>query len=66
MTSALGLDVVAEGIETPGQLQLLSELGCDLAQGYLLARPTPASVVTDLLVAQRDLSAPAYEASASS
>jgi diguanylate cyclase (GGDEF)-like protein/PAS domain S-box-containing protein len=66
LAHALGLDVVAEGIETSGQLELLRELGCDLAQGYLLARPTPAAVVTDLLVAQRLLIATAYEASAPS
>jgi diguanylate cyclase (GGDEF)-like protein len=57
LAHALGLDVVAEGIETPGQLQLLRELGCDLAQGYLLGRPAPADVVTELLVAQRSLAA---------
>jgi diguanylate cyclase (GGDEF)-like protein/PAS domain S-box-containing protein len=57
LAHALGLAVVAEGIETPGQLELLRELGCDLAQGYLLARPAPADVVTGLLVAQRSLTA---------
>jgi diguanylate cyclase (GGDEF)-like protein/PAS domain S-box-containing protein len=55
LAHALGLDVVAEGVETPGQLELLRDLGCDLAQGYLLARPAPAAVVTELLVAQRTL-----------
>ena len=41
----LGLRVVAEGIETPAQLLRLRELGCDVAQGYLLARPLPADQV---------------------
>jgi EAL domain-containing protein (putative c-di-GMP-specific phosphodiesterase class I) len=40
---ALDLDVVAEGIETPDQLRLLRELGCGLGQGFLFARPVPAS-----------------------
>jgi EAL domain-containing protein (putative c-di-GMP-specific phosphodiesterase class I) len=40
--SALGLDVVAEGVETPDQLRRLRELGCPLAQGYLLGVPVPA------------------------
>lgn len=37
---ALDLRVVAEGVETERQLNALRELGCDAAQGYLLARPT--------------------------
>jgi EAL domain-containing protein (putative c-di-GMP-specific phosphodiesterase class I) len=41
----LGLQTVAEGVETVAALRLLQELGCDLAQGYLLARPMPADQV---------------------
>ncbi len=41
----LGLFVVAEGIETPEQLQAAVALGCDVGQGYLLSRPLPASEV---------------------
>ena len=36
---ALGKTVIAEGIETPAQLELLRRLGCEFGQGYLLARP---------------------------
>jgi EAL domain-containing protein (putative c-di-GMP-specific phosphodiesterase class I) len=36
-----GMTVLAEGIETDDQLALLSETGCDEAQGYLFGRPTP-------------------------
>jgi EAL domain-containing protein (putative c-di-GMP-specific phosphodiesterase class I) len=38
----LGLQLVAEGVENQETLELLAALGCDLAQGYHLARPIPA------------------------
>lgn len=38
----LGLGLVAEGIETPTQRDILQALGCDVAQGYFYARPLPA------------------------
>jgi EAL domain-containing protein (putative c-di-GMP-specific phosphodiesterase class I) len=44
---ALGLDVVAEGVETPAQLAALCGFGCGFAQGFLLARPMP---LAELLV----------------
>jgi EAL domain-containing protein (putative c-di-GMP-specific phosphodiesterase class I)/PAS domain-containing protein len=38
----LGVDVIAEGVETESQFQMLQELGCLQVQGYLLGRPMPA------------------------
>ncbi|SEO90490.1 putative bifunctional diguanylate cyclase/phosphodiesterase [Trujillonella endophytica] len=46
---ALGLDVVAEGVETPAQLGVLRGLGCGFAQGFLLSRPLRLSELTELL-----------------
>lgn len=41
LAHSLGLTVTAEGVESPAQLSMLEELGCDRAQGYLLGRPGP-------------------------
>ncbi len=42
---SFGIEVVAEGVETPLQLNRLRALGCDRGQGYLFGRPRPASIV---------------------
>jgi diguanylate cyclase (GGDEF)-like protein/PAS domain S-box-containing protein len=49
LAHALGLVAIAEGIESKGQLESLRELGCDLAQGYLFARPAPPEQLGDML-----------------
>jgi diguanylate cyclase (GGDEF)-like protein len=50
MAHALGLEVVAEGVETAPQRDFLIQNGCDLGQGYLFARPLTAAAVAELLV----------------
>ena len=49
----LGFEVVAEGVETEQILAELTVLGCDIAQGYLLARPMPAGLLPDWLLAHQ-------------
>jgi EAL domain-containing protein (putative c-di-GMP-specific phosphodiesterase class I) len=46
---SLGVTMVAEGIEEPGQLERLRELGCELGQGYLFARPARADRIGAIL-----------------
>jgi diguanylate cyclase (GGDEF)-like protein/PAS domain S-box-containing protein len=52
LASALGVDVIAEGVENPQQLTWLRELGCQFAQGYLISPPVEASVAETLLSMQ--------------
>jgi EAL domain-containing protein (putative c-di-GMP-specific phosphodiesterase class I) len=45
MAHNLNMRVIVEGIETPEQLDIMTSLGADEAQGYLLGRPGPAPAV---------------------
>jgi diguanylate cyclase (GGDEF)-like protein/PAS domain S-box-containing protein len=49
LAGALGLPVVAEGVETAEQARILTELGVPRAQGYLFSRPVPREEVTELI-----------------
>ena len=49
MAHALGIEVVAEGIETLAQQDLLSEMGCDYGQGYLYSKPVPVKKFEQIL-----------------
>ncbi|MFZ5549670.1 MAG: putative bifunctional diguanylate cyclase/phosphodiesterase [Pseudomonadota bacterium] len=53
LAHALGLRVVAEGVETEGQRDVLLALGCDELQGYLFAKPMPASSLVDWVMGQK-------------
>ena len=49
LAHGLRISVVAEGIETEGQFEILRAMGCDVGQGYLFARPLPAPDAARLL-----------------
>lgn len=49
LAHSLGLKVVAEGIEDDATFSVLGAMGCDMAQGYLIARPQPIEALADFL-----------------
>jgi diguanylate cyclase (GGDEF)-like protein len=59
MGHALGLRVIAEGVETEAHLSLLQKQGCDEIQGYLVGRPVPADRFEEHLVRKRGAGGPA-------
>jgi EAL domain-containing protein (putative c-di-GMP-specific phosphodiesterase class I) len=62
MAKNLDLKVIAEGIETPAQLDALKGLGCESGQGFLLSRPLSADELAVFLGAEdRPIPAPQYD-----
>ena len=55
LAHSLGLEAVGEGVETAEQLEHLEAMGCELAQGFYLARPLPRAEV-ELLLADQSIS----------
>ena len=53
LARGLRIGVVAEGIETEAQFRILRDIGCDVGQGYLFARPLPASEAARLISPRR-------------
>ena len=54
LARAVGGTTVAEGVETLGQLNILSDLKCDLVQGYLYSQPVPAAEFTEFLIRRNE------------
>jgi diguanylate cyclase (GGDEF)-like protein len=57
MAHSLGLETVAEGVESISQLAFLTEHGCDMVQGYAIAPPLPAAEFEDFFQRRREASA---------
>ena len=57
LAHGLGLKVVAEGVETATQAEMLKDMGCELAQGYLYSKPVPSETIEQLLRSSRAASA---------
>jgi len=53
LAKALGLEVIAEGIETSEQLSVIRGLGCPYGQGYLFSRPVPSEEAVRFLETPR-------------
>ncbi len=54
MAHELGMDTIAEGVETDAQLQFLKQMGCNFGQGYLISRPLDVETVTNRLKQGQD------------
>jgi EAL domain-containing protein (putative c-di-GMP-specific phosphodiesterase class I) len=53
MAHAMNMEVLAEGVERPDQLEYLLEKGCDRAQGYHFGKPVPAEEFRAMLLRQK-------------
>ena len=53
LAKALGLNVIAEGVERESQVEALTDLGCEQLQGFVISRPLARDALEELLVASR-------------
>jgi EAL domain-containing protein (putative c-di-GMP-specific phosphodiesterase class I) len=55
LSRSLAMDVVAEGVESSAQREVLQALGCEFVQGYLLSPPLDAEAAQRLLATNREM-----------
>jgi EAL domain-containing protein (putative c-di-GMP-specific phosphodiesterase class I) len=53
LAHTLGMEAIAEGVESEAQATLLKEMGCDMAQGFFFSKPLPPEVATRFLAEER-------------
>jgi len=53
LAHSLGLEVIGEGVETPGQRDRLRDFGCDSVQGFLVSHPLSAEAAGELIASRR-------------
>ncbi len=53
MAHTLGMEAIAEGVESEAQATLLKEMGCDMAQGFYFSKPLPPERATRFLAEER-------------
>jgi EAL domain-containing protein (putative c-di-GMP-specific phosphodiesterase class I) len=58
LAHSLGLETLADGVDTKEQLEVLKELGCQRGQGHYFARPRPSEAIAQLLGSREPVSAP--------
>jgi diguanylate cyclase (GGDEF)-like protein len=58
LAASLGLETIADGVETKGQVDVLKELGCEKAQGGYFARPRPSEAIAELLGSREEMPVP--------
>ena len=58
LAHSLGLETIADGVETKDQVEALRDLGCETGQGHYFARPRPSEAIAELLGSRETVSAP--------
>ena len=54
MAKTINIKTVAEGVETPSQLEFLKMIDCDMIQGYIFSKPRPIKEFEQLLINQEN------------